>query len=136
MDLLTDYINSRRVEREDEYGRQPLFTKEGGRVSRQVLYKNFVAVSRPCVYTNDCPHGRKQHRCDAKQQKKRSSECPSSKSLHPIRRGSITYQLNQGFPKEELSDRCDVSPKVLEKHYDERTLEDKRQGRKEYVNLL
>jgi len=37
------------------------------------------------------------------------------------RRGSVTYQLSAGVPKEVISDRMNVSDEVLEKHYDERT---------------
>jgi len=136
MDVLNDYINARRVDVTDEYGREPLFTTEHGRLSRQRLYKNFVAVTRPCVYDNNCPHGREVENCDAGMRKKESYLCPSSDSLHPIRRGSITYHLNRDWPTEKVSERCDVSVPVLEKHYDARTHEDKRQGRSQFVDKL
>jgi hypothetical protein len=63
-------------------------------------------------------------------------EVPIIKSLHPIRRGSITYHLNAGWPVEEVSARCDVSVEVLEKYYDARTHEDKRDGRTEHIDEL
>jgi hypothetical protein len=63
-------------------------------------------------------------------------KCPSSLSLHPIRRGAITYQINRGWPKEKLSERTDVSVEVLEKHYDARTQEEQREGRKQHLDLL
>lgn len=44
--------------------------------------------------------------------------------------------INIGWPKEKLSERVDVSVSVLEKHYDARTHEKKREGRKEFVDLM
>jgi site-specific recombinase XerD len=136
MEVLNAYVEGRRYEVTDEYGRDPLFTTKYGRMTRQRAYKNFVAISRPCVYDNTCPHDRDIDQCDAALNKKQSYECPSSESLHPIRRGSITHHLNQDWPKEKVSERCDVSVAVLEKHYDARTYEDKRQGRSEYLDNL
>jgi integrase len=136
IDLINDYKAARRHDIEDEFGRQPLFTTKYGRLTRQRAYKNFCAVSRPCVYSNNCPHGREIDECEAALNKKQSYSCPSSQSLHPIRRGSITYHLNQDWPVEKVSERCDVSVPVLNKHYDGRSLEDKQQGRRRFVNNL
>jgi hypothetical protein len=137
MAIVTDYIEARRTPSTDEHGREPLFTtREGNRVSRQIIYKNIVGYTRPCIFTNNCPHNRKIESCEAYQQKRQAPSCPSSTSLHPIRRGSITYHLNQGWPKEEVSERCDVSVDVLEKHYDNRTEEEKRERRREFIEDL
>jgi len=136
IEVMNAYIDGRRHDLTDEYGREPVFTTKHGRMSRQRAYKNFVAVSRPCVYDNTCPHNRDVSDCEAAQVKKESYQCPSSESLHPIRRGSITFHLNQDWPKEKVSERCDVSVDVLEQHYDARSHEDKRQGRSQYVDKL
>ena len=136
VEVLNDYVNGRRLNVTDAHGREPLFTTQAGRMSRQVAYRNFVAISRPCVYDNHCPHNRNIDNCEAAQKKKQSFGCPSSESLHPIRRGSITYHLNQGWPIEEVSGRCDVSVDVLRKHYDTRTLEDTRNQRKQHLDKL
>jgi site-specific recombinase XerD len=136
VDVLNDYIEGRRISVDDEYNREPLFTTERGRVDRQVVYKNFIGISRPCVYANDCPHGRDIEECKAARLKREAYDCPSSGALHPIRRGSITYHLNQDWPIEKVSERCDVSVSVLQKHYDARTHEDKRQGRSQFVDNL
>ncbi len=136
VDVLNDYIEGRRISVDDEYNREPLFTTERGRVDRQVVYKNFIGVSRPCVYANDCPHGRDIEECEAARLKREAYDCPSSGALHPIRRGSITYHLNQDWPIEKVSERCDVSVSVLQKHYDARTHEDKRQSRSQFVDNL
>jgi hypothetical protein len=42
-------------------------------------------------------------------------------------------QLDSGVPKELLSDRVDVSVPVLDKHYDQRTEEQKSRRRREVL---
>jgi site-specific recombinase XerD len=135
-DVLTDYIEARRTPQTDEYGREPLFTNQNGRMARQNAYKDFTALTRPCEVSNDCPHNREIPECEAASRKSKAFGCPSTTTLHAIRRGSITYHLNHGWPVEAVSERCDVSRKVLEKHYDVRTAEDKRHGRREHMDML
>lgn len=135
MDVLSAYKRIKRAEVEDDEGRNPLFTTEHGRITRQRVYKNFVGVSRPCIYTNECPHNRDLDDCDATK-KAEAYGCPSSKALHPIRRGSITYHLQSDWPVEKVSQRCDVSVSVLQDHYDVRTHEDKRETRSEAMKKL
>lgn len=134
-EVLNDYVQGRRKQVTDEYGRDPLFTTPNGRMVRQLAYKDFTGISRPCEIRGNCPHDREIQDCKAAI-KKHAFKCPSSDSLHPIRRGSITYHLNQGWPMEKVSERCDVSTDVLEKHYDVRTHEDKRAGRQQYTDNL
>jgi len=43
------------------------------------------------------------------------------------------HQLDEGVPKELLSDRVDVSVPVLDKHYDQRTEERKSKRRREVL---
>jgi len=40
----------------------------------------------------------------------------------------------QGVPKEILSERCDVSEEIIEEVYDERTVREKREHRREVLN--
>lgn len=122
-ETLSDYISMRRERTTDEHGREPLFTILSGRLYRQRAYKNIVAISRPCVHGGNCPHNWVIDDCEAAQDKEQAPSCPSSVSLHPVRRGSITNQINEGWPKEKLSERVDVSVDVLDKHYDARTEE-------------
>ncbi len=135
-DVVVDYIEGRRKEGEDEYGRAPLFTNENGRMTRQNAYKDFTAITRPCERGNGCPHDRDIEECDAASRKSWAFKCPSATTLHAIRRGSITYHLNQGWPVDAVSGRCDVSRRVLEKHYDVRTPEDRRDGRSDNMENL
>jgi len=134
--VLKDYIEGLRPQVTDDFDRRPLFCTSKDRLQRQVAYKNFTALTRPCFVSDTCPHDRDIEGCDAAQQKKQASGCPSSESLHPIRRGSITYQVSRGWPKEKLSERVDVSVEVLNKHYDARTKEKEREGRKQYLDLM
>lgn len=135
--VLQNYIEGpNRSEIEDEFERRPLFTTPTQRIPRQTAYKDYTGLSRPCVVSDTCPHDRLIDDCEAAQKKKRAFGCPSSLSLHPIRRGSITHQINQGYPKEKLSERVDVSVEVLDKHYDARTEEEQRKGRKQFLELL
>jgi site-specific recombinase XerD len=134
--ILNDYIEVHRNDVTDDYDRKPLFTTPAGRVSRQVLYKDTVAITRPCVYSGRCPAGREIETCEPAQRKKSAMSCPENVSLHPIRRGSITHHINEGWEKEILSERVDVSVEVLENHYDARTEEDELQRRKKHKRLL
>ncbi|OYR39940.1 site-specific integrase [Halorubrum sp. Hd13] len=133
-EVLNDYINGPRHDVLDEHGREPLFTTPNGRLYRQRSYKNVVALTRPCVVSNTCPHDRDLNECDAATKKDQAPSCPSSMTHHPIRKGSISHHLNEGWPQEQLSDRVDVSGDVLEKHYDLRSEEKKRENRVQYLH--
>lgn len=133
-EVLADYTSTPRLDKTDECGRDPLFTVPNGRLYRQRSYKNVVALTRPCVSGENCPHNRDIPDCEAAQQKPKAPSCPSSLSHHPIRKGSITNHINEGWPKEALSERVDVGVDVLEKHYDFRTNERKRQNRREFLH--
>lgn len=134
--VLVDYIEGKRPDTTDEFDREPLFCTSSQRITNQRAYKDFTALTRPCMVANRCPHDRDIDHCEAAQQKKKAFGCPSSKSLHPIRRGSITYHIDRGWPKEKLSERVDVSVDVLNKHYDARSKEQEREGREQYLDLL
>lgn len=62
-----------------------------------------------------------------------ASKCPSSRSPHGLRRGSITTHLRDGMPPEVVSDRVNVSKEVLDRHYDERTEREKMEIRREFL---
>lgn len=50
--------------------------------------------------------------------------------------GGITAWLNDGHPKELISDRMNVGTDTLEKHYDARTGNEKRELRKEAFDMI
>lgn len=133
--VLDDFIQIHRPDATDEHGREPLFATPKGRIHRQSIQKHIYAVTRPCHYSGECPHGRDIQDCEARTLNT-ACKCPSSVSPHPIRRSAITAHLNSDVPKEIVSDRVDVSTGVLDKHYDARTESEKREQRREYLSSM
>lgn len=64
-----------------------------------------------------CPHGVTREHC-AYRQRDGASKCPSSRALHHVRSGSITWQFNAGVPPEVVAERVNASPAIIAKHYD------------------
>lgn len=125
-----DPHHPKRIETEDEYGRQPLFTTKFGRVSESTLRRDLYRITQPCQHGQECPHDMTADECEARNNNNLLSQCPSSVSPHPVRRGGICHQIKQGVPKDTICERADVSRKVLKKHYDLRTKEEARQQRR------
>ncbi|NHN65830.1 tyrosine-type recombinase/integrase [Haloarcula sp. JP-Z28] len=133
--LLTDWIEQRRPASVDEHGREPLVTTPQGRAHTTTLRGDCYRYTRPCISTGDCPHGRDIDECPATEYE-RASECPSSKSPHTLRRGGITRSLQQDWPMKAVGDRANVSERVLEMHYDQRTEKEKMEQRRDYLDQL
>lgn len=133
VEVLNDYVAHNRCEVTDRFGRQPLFTSPQGRVSTATIRRDFYKMTRPCTYAAACPHDRTVADCEATQNTN-ASGCPSSFSMHPLRRWSIMRQLDAGVEMHTLSDRVDVSVPVLEKHYDQRTKAQKSRQRREHLS--
>lgn len=131
-EFLVDYVEHNRVDVVDEYGREPLVTTASGRPSTATIRRDFYKMTRPCVYSSDCPHDREMSDCEATKNAN-AADCPDRFSTHPLRKWAIMNQLDQGMPKELLSDRVDVSVPVLDKHYDQRTEERKSRRRREVL---
>lgn len=116
-DILADYIDHHRNSVTDEYGQDPLLTSAQGRLSKSVMRRYFYKWSRPCVRTNECPHGKAIEACPAAQSMDTASKCPSSHASYATRHGHITQLRRLGVPKSVISDRCDVSEKVDDHGY-------------------
>ncbi|WP_306055468.1 tyrosine-type recombinase/integrase [Natronococcus wangiae] len=134
-DVLEDYIEVTRDDVTDDHGREPLFTTRYGRMHRSKIREMVYAVTRPCAYGEDCPHGRAPDSCEAATYTQ-ASKCPSSVSPHDIRRGSITRLLRNEVPKQVVADRVNSSPETLEKHYSQLTEEEKMEQRRGYLEGL
>ena len=134
-DVVDAYIEYNREEVTDEHGRRPLFSGKQGRPSKSTLRDSIYKITRPCIYTNECPHGRDTDKCEAMEPYK-ASKCPSSVSPHAIRRGAITHHLREDVPDKMVSDRMDVGLDVLEKHYDRRSQRVKSEQRRDYTDEL
>ncbi|WP_254522648.1 hypothetical protein [Natrinema caseinilyticum] len=119
----------------DEYGREPLLATSRGRVATATIRRYVYKRSRPYVIDRECPHDRDPDECEAIDVG-HASNCPSSVTPHPIRRGYTTHLLQAGVPVDVVSDRCNVSPKVIDRHYDVRSEEDKMRQRREVLDEI
>jgi len=131
--IVDDYIDKNRIDVTDDHGREPLLTTRYGRPTGDTIYKWVNMATQPCEYGRECPHDRDPLTCEAHSTDGYPSRCPSSRSPHGIRRGSITYHLNQGTSPEVASERMDVSLEILYKHYDVRDEREKMGVRKDNI---
>ena len=129
---LDDYVEKTRPGVEDDYGREPLIATEHGRAAKGTIRKDVYKIVQPCRYEDECPHDEEIQSCEYRDHDNLFG-CPSSLYPHAIRSGAITAHLNEDVPKAIVSERTNVSEAVLEKHYDERSLEEKRERRRKYL---
>lgn len=131
---IEDYVEVNRPDVTGDYGREPLLATKNGRPGTNTIRTTVYRWTRPCQYRGTCPHGRDEDDCEALEVRWGASKCPSSVSPHAIRRGSITHHLTQDVPEQVVSDRMNVSQRVLEDHYDRRSEEVKVEQRREYLD--
>ena len=129
-DVLADYLKQNRTNVTVE-GRDPLFSTPKGRCGTTTLRNAVYRLTQPCL-TGSCPLGRDPEQCE---QQGRSS-CPETLSPHDVRRGAITHYLSNDVPEKVVGDRMDVSPDVLEKHYDQRSEDKKMEQRRQYLDAV
>jgi integrase len=135
-EVLDDYIRDSREDVTSDNGRRPLLTTRNGRLSKSAMQKYVYKWSRPCEITGECPHNRKIDECAGAESAEVASKCPSSCSPYALRHGYITEMRRQSAPRALLSDRCDVSEEVLEKYYDERSIEERREVRRDVLDEI
>lgn len=124
-DAIDDYLdNPDRHDVEDDYGRKPLISSDDGRLGNSTIRNIIYELTEPCQYSGECPHDKDPNECKAAVNRNHASKCPSSLSPHPIRRGAITRQRKRGISRELVSERSDVSPRVLKNHYEQLTDEE------------
>jgi len=116
-DVVEFYLARERSEKRDEHGREPLFSTRQGRASFTTLRAWSYQATQPCLWQG-CPHGKRKSSCEWTERGHRS-KCPSSRSPHMLRTGSITWQLNQGYPIELVAERVDATIPVIKQHYDQ-----------------
>lgn len=134
-DILDEYMSVNRIEKYDNHGSRPLITSEVGRASRNAIRTWTYFATSPCLRM-ECPHGKRRNTCEYTDYSK-ASQCPSSRSPHQVRTGTITWQLNQGIPVEKVAKRVNTSVSVLKKHYDHPTrLEDLEKRRRQHLDQL
>ena len=122
-EVLADYIRIHWKDVTDEHGREPLFTTVHSRMHGNTIRRLTYRVTAPCYRGVTCPD------CEGDE-----SKCPEAVSPHAIRRGSITHFLTSDVPVDVVSDRMNVSRKVLDQHYDKRSEEVKMEQRRGYLD--
>lgn len=134
-DVLDAYIDGDRRDVHDEHGKRPLITSTRGRASKNAVRGWMYLATQPCVHS-DCPHGKERESCEWVDYTK-GSRCPSSRSPHQVRTGSITWQLNREMPIEAVAKRVNTSVRVLKRHYDQPTdLEEFEERRRHHIDRL
>lgn len=111
-DVLDYYIVRERSQKRDDHGREPLFCGRQGRVSDPDWRNKCYLATEPCHY-RECPHGKSRHSCEWTD-RAHASKCPSSRSSHQVRSGSITWQLNQGIPIGIVAERVTSSEDAID----------------------
>lgn len=124
--ILKDFIDQRRHDVTDEHGRAPLLTTSNGRIHRNTIRRTIYRITTPCFRGDPCE---KCARCS-------EEKCTEAVSPHAIRRGSITHYLSNDVPVEVVSDRMNVSRKVLDEHYDKRSERVKLEQRRGYLENI
>jgi len=136
-DLLDEYIRANRHEKFDDHGRKPLITSTVGRPSTNAVRAWMYQATVPCLHT-ECPHGRERQTCEFLEDSYNNvSKCPSSRSPHQVRTGSITWQRNRGVPADVVSRRVNSSVRVIEQHYDKPDeIEEMEKRRRQHLDRL
>ena len=132
-ELLREHIQVSRLDVEDDHGRKPLFSsrKGSGRMSKGAIRSRFNIITQPCRY-GICPHNRDPDDCEAREHGY-ESRCPSARSPHRIRTGSITNHRDEGWPPEVLAERVNATPEVIRTHYDQPDLLKRMESRRSYL---
>ncbi|WP_435074909.1 tyrosine-type recombinase/integrase [Halorubrum sp. HHNYT27] len=128
--IVADYVSDRRVEITDEHGREPLLTTRYGRIAKTTITDNCYRVSRPCGLSGECPVSRDIEECEGTRD---PGHCPVKRGPHAFRRSAISEHLRLGTDPDVVSERMNVSLKVLYRHYDVRTNREKMSVRKDQI---
>ena len=119
VEVLQYYIRHHRKDRHDDHGRSPLFTSQNGRPSTSAARTWCYLATHPCV-AQACPHDREKATCDYRHHH-HASKCPSARSPHHVRTGSISWHRDRGIPKEVTAERVNASERVIDRYYDKST---------------
>lgn len=133
--VIDEYLAKHRHDVFDDYGREPLLASTLGRPSTNAVRAWMYLATIPCLYT-ECPHGKDPETCEYIDYN-HASKCPSSRSPHQVRTGSITWQRNRGVPADVVSRRVNSSVRVIEEHYDKPDeIEEMEKRRRQYLDRL
>jgi site-specific recombinase XerD len=115
-DVIDFWIARERPQKRDDEGRKPLLSTYRGRASSATIQTWAYQATLPCLH-GPCPHGRERESCEWTHRDS-ASKCPSSRSPHAIRTGSITWQLNNGLDYVTVAKRVAATPETIRRYYD------------------
>ncbi|EMA01836.1 phage integrase/site-specific recombinase [Haloarcula vallismortis ATCC 29715] len=134
-EVIDTYLAEVRTDKRDDSGRRPLLCGRQGRPAASTIQNWVYHATVPCI-ASPCPHGKEARSCEWTQ-RKNASQCPSSRSPHQIRTGSITWQLNSGLSFEAVGERVNSDPDTLRRYYDKASdVEKLEQRRRAFVDQL
>lgn len=135
------YLEEHRYDVTDDCNRQPLFASQQGRPAVTTVTDWMYLATQPCIHS-ECPHGNERVSCSYTSHGQ-GSKCPSSRSPHPLRSGSITWQLNRGIPPSIVAERVNASLDTIRWYYDWASeeqrwnrLHDHREKRAQHIQTL
>ena len=131
VEALEMYISRERSNKRDDHGREPLFSCSQGRPSKSTIRAWSYLGTQPCIH-KPCPHSSERHTCQYTQ-RTHASKCPSSRSPHMIRTGSISWQLDQGVPIDLIAERVNAAPDTIRRYYDKSTELEKFRERRQNI---
>ena len=132
--VLGRFLKVNRVKTTDDADRPPVFSTEKGegRMSKGAVRRVFNIVTQPCRLGGECPHGREVATCEAREHGL-EQRCPSARSPHPVRTGSITWHRDRGWPPDALAERVNATPEVIREHYDHPQLLRRMESRRHFL---
>lgn len=118
--VLREYIQVNRPDIEDDHGRTPLLaTRSGsGRRSKSNIRNWVYVLTQPFEFGDPCPHDRDPETCEAREHG-HGSKCPSSRSPHKLRTGSITDHRDRGWSVADLAERANAGERLIRGVYDQ-----------------
>jgi len=135
--VLAEHVAVGRADITDDHGRQPLFPSRQGRPTTGTIRSWTQLATVPCIH-RECPHGKTRPTCEWLSHSA-VSKCPSSRSPHHVRTGSVTWQRSRGVPVEVVAARVNASVDTIETYYDKEDpraeLEARRRGHLDNLEL-
>jgi len=128
--IVEDWLSDVRPNISDKHGRDALLATEHGRIGTTTIRRNVYRVTTPQFLNRNCT-------CDIDEHDASNiGSCNESVSPHALRRGAITAMLRRGNDKSLVSGKCDVSPKVVDAHYNEMTKDEKMEQRRDEMDWI
>ncbi|WP_049982016.1 site-specific integrase [Halorubrum sp. BV1] len=136
-EVLRAYIRHRRKDGSDEHEREPLLTSEKapGRITVSGLRVRAYILTQPCQVGKECPHDRDPADCEAREHGYQS-RCPSVRSPHKWRTGSVTWHRDRGWPSEEIAVKMATSVELVNSVYDQPEKLKRMSNRRQHLDTL